>query len=115
MVMRKMIRAVFGLLLLVVIFLALVPGSIGRIVPSDTQQHSLAFLIMPIVACAGWPKISALRLWLLFALFGGAIELCQQWMAIGRTAQWQDWFTNVIAATFAIAAVMFVRKLLRLR
>lgn len=105
-------RSLFWLAAAVALFLALVPGPLGMIIESGEQRHFLAFLVLPLLAVTGWPRISAVRHWLCFTAFGGAIELLQWWTALGRKAEWSDWINDMIAAAVAIA---LGRLLLHLR
>lgn len=99
---RTMARLIFWLLAACVLFLALVPGPLGQMIRSDTGRHFLAFLVLPAIAFAAWPEAGPFKLWLGFALFGGAIEISQWAMHLGREAQWSDWRNDLIAAAISL-------------
>lgn len=96
------LRSLFWLLAAAVLFLALVPGSLGEIIPSDVERHYLAFLVLPIVATYAWPRVPLPAMWLAFVIFGGVIEFLQLEMAIGRAAEWHDWVNDVVATTIGL-------------
>lgn len=50
-------------------------------------EHSLTVSSMLITAC-------------IVSLFGAAIELAQDWMGLGRGAEWIDWLADVSGAFF---------------
>ncbi len=97
-------KTLFWLLAAAVLFLALVPGSLGQIIPSETERHYLAFLVLPAVAAYAWPRVAMPVMWLVFAAFGGAIELLQSFMGMGRAAEWHDWLNDLVAITVSLAA-----------
>jgi hypothetical protein len=99
---RKWSKLLFFLLLAVVLGFALVPAPWEGPLHSDTSRHFLAFLVLPLVARRAWPTLPLWRVWLGFALFGGAIELMQLEMALGRQAEWRDWFNDLAATTVAL-------------
>lgn len=105
-------RSLFCLSLVVATFMALVPGPIGQIIESGPERHFLAFLMLPIFAGLGWPRISYRRLWLAFAAFGGLIELAQLVMAIGRSGRFIDWVIDCVAITVSLLILYHIRQLM---
>lgn len=105
-------KTLFWLLTAAVMFLALVPGPLGAIIPSDAERHYLAFLVLPAVAAYAWPRVPILAMWLVFVAFGGAIELLQFVMGLGREAEWNDWINDMTAITVSlvVCAVIFPRR-----
>lgn len=105
-------KMLFWLLAAAVLFLALVPGPLGAIIPSDAERHYLAFLVLPAVAAYAWPRVPTLVMWLVFVAFGGAIELLQFAMRLGREADWGDWINDMTAITVSlvVCAMIFPRR-----
>lgn len=108
---RYFARMAFILLIVIATFLALVPGPIGQIIESGPERHFLAFLVLPALAALGWPKISMFRLWVVFAVFGGLIEVAQLLMQVGRSGRLIDWAVDCIAITAALIIVAQLRNL----
>lgn len=105
-------KMLFWLLAAAVLFLALVPGPLGAIIPSDAERHYLAFLVLPAVAAYAWPRVPILIMWVVFVAFGGAIELLQSLMGLGREAEWSDWINDMVAITVSlvVGAVILRRR-----
>lgn len=99
---RRWSKLLFFLLLATVLGLALAPAPWEGPLQSDTSRHYLAFLVLPLVARRAWPRLPLWQLWLGFAVLGGAIELMQLEMALGRQAEWRDWFNDLGAITLAL-------------
>lgn len=108
---RSLTRSAFWLLTAIVLFFALVPGKLGTIIPSDTERHYLAFLVLPALAHYAWPRLSPLLLWLAFAAFGAMIELLQFEMNLGRAAEMHDWINDMSAAAISLAVSFAVLRL----
>lgn len=106
-------QILFWLLAAAVLFLALVPGPLGGIIASDVERHYLAFLVLPALAAYAWPRMSIPALWLAFVAFGGAIELLQLEMHLGRVGEWRDWINDMMATTISLvlaAAILRLRQ-----
>lgn len=105
-------QILFWLLAAAVLFFALVPGPLGEIISSDVERHYLAFLVLPALAAYAWPRMPIPALWLAFVLFGGAIELLQMEMALGRAGEWRDWTNDMMATTISlvVAAAILRRR-----
>jgi hypothetical protein len=100
---RALLKAMFWLSAGSVVFLAVVPGPLGQVIASGFQRHFLAFLILPALARATWPRVDAIKLLLAFAAFGAAIEGAQQAMQLGREAEWSDWLNDLYATMLSLA------------
>ncbi|HTG38215.1 hypothetical protein [Sphingomonas sp.] len=107
---QMVMRILFTVAVLSVTFFALVPGSLGAIIESGEQRHILAFAMLPAISALAWPRISLTLQWLGYTAFGGAIELAQGWMAVGRAAEMDDWLVDMAAATLALACVQLLRS-----
>lgn len=106
-------KLLFWLLAALVLFFALVPGNLGNIIPSDTERHYLAFLVLPAIAAYAWPRVPLPVMWLAFVGFGGLIEFLQMEMNLGRAAEWHDWMNDMVATTISLVvstAVLHVTR-----
>ncbi len=108
---KNVARVVFLLAIFTATFLALVPGPLGRIIESSALRHSLAFLVLPILAGLGWPSIGYRWLWLGFATFGGMIELAQWMMGMGRSGNLTDLLVDCVAIAAALIALHQIRQI----
>lgn len=94
----------------VTLYLALTPGPAGAIIADGTTRHMLAFIALPWMTMAAYPRLSPWWILIGHAVFGGGIELAQLWMAVGRHGAWLDWTLDVATATGAILVGMIVRR-----
>ncbi len=82
----------------------------------DKLKHIAAFLVLTVLARAGWPSV---RLWILalgLTGFGVAIELAQGLSGWGRTASLADVIADLIGLGLGVALIDGVRRLrVRLR
>lgn len=87
----------FLLGLAVGLWLALKPVGDGPpLIPWDKAQHFLAFWGLAGLGAAALPNRPLWLPALILAGYGGAIEGLQSLPAIGRDAEWADWFTDLI-------------------
>lgn len=99
----------------IVIYVCLKPGGLSAswIPRSDKLNHAIAYL-----ALAGWfGSLLSQRAWLWLAaallVFGGAIELAQDAMPFGRSAEWADMLANLVGIAMGlICAHWFGARLL---
>ncbi|WP_066544018.1 MULTISPECIES: hypothetical protein [unclassified Sphingomonas] len=101
----QIFKFAFVLALAAVLFLALTVTPWAGMVESDTVRHGFAFLVLPVLATIGWPRLSPWGQFAIFAGFGAAIELVQGYMAIGRVASLDDWIVDLIALSAALLAM----------
>lgn len=106
-------RLAFFVTAVVVTLFALLPGPLGQIIESGEERHLLAFAMLPALSSLGWPRVGPVRQWLGYALFGGAIELAQEWMGLGRHAELSDWLLDLAAAAISLALAHAIRRLIR--
>lgn len=92
-----------------VLGLAMAPGMICGVDLGGTSRHVLAFATLALAGSAIWPRLHPLLLFAGLAVFGGAIELVQMWPALGRHAEWGDWFDDLKASATVIGAVWLLR------
>ncbi|MCB2080036.1 MAG: hypothetical protein KDE55_20360 [Novosphingobium sp.] len=108
------IRAATGALFWIsgasILYLALAPGSLSFSLGNDTVDHTLAFIVLPLLAALAWPMVNHLTLWLALAVFGGSLELLQGGMAFGRDAAWTDWAVDLAAAAAMLVALRIMRR-----
>ncbi len=93
-----MLRFIFWLLLGGILAISIMPASDAPTVFADDKlNHILAFFVLSFMARIAWPRINALVLFVMLALFGGAIEILQFSMGLGRQADWMDFAADVLA------------------
>ncbi|WP_022672132.1 hypothetical protein [Novosphingopyxis baekryungensis] len=95
------------------LYLALTPGPAGAIVESGALRHMMAFLVLPWLAMAAYPQLSAWFVLFLMSVFGGLIELGQLGMNVGRHGSWLDWLLDTGTAAAAIVIALAWRRLSR--
>lgn len=104
-----LVKLAFLVLTAAVLFLALTPGPLGAVIESGEHRHLLAFTLLPLVGSLAWPRLSLRAQFAFYAVLGGAIELVQAWMAVGRQGEWLDWAIDCAAAAAALLVVGLVR------
>jgi hypothetical protein len=70
----------------------------------DKVEHSLAFVSLTILACAGFPNAALVRIGERLSFLGAIIEVVQSIPALHRDCDILDWLTD----TGAIAAVLLI-------
>ena len=106
-------RLAMPAILVAVSFLALTPGEAGTVIASGELRHALAFGILPLLMTLAYPRLPGVALWLLLAAFGGAIEVAQGAMEMGRHPEWQDFRTDLLFATAGTLASRLLARWLR--
>ena len=94
-------RPLYFLLVAVLLVIALLPQPLAPAgTPNDKVNHILAFFTLAFFARLLWrdTRAGVVIGWL--ALFGGAIEILQATMGLGRDGDWID-FAADMAAVFA--------------
>jgi glycopeptide antibiotics resistance protein len=110
---RTVLRVLYGVLVLAVLVIALLPAPDAVEVFSwDKLNHMAAFVVLACCAKLLWPSRNFVRPFLLLALFGIAIEVLQWDMGFGRDADWRDVVADVIATLVGLA---IARGILALR
>jgi hypothetical protein len=104
-------RMLYCVLLAAMLYLALTPGPLRDIVPVSEHRHVLAFAVLPIVSSLAWPRLSLRLQFAFYAALGGAIELVQSGMGLGRQGTLQDWLVDCAAAAVALVLVGIWRRL----
>lgn len=75
----------------------------------DKFQHMLAFFTLTVLAGAGWPRISLVRLALWLSFVGVGIEVVQSIPALHRTGDWRDWLADSLAIVAGLVPVLVLR------
>lgn len=107
---RSLFRAALWIAGAIAFYLALTPGPAGEIIADGTIRHMLAFLALPWLTMIAYPRLSARWILAAHAIFGGAIELAQLAMAVGRHGSWLDWGLDVATATVAVLIGRAIRR-----
>ncbi|WP_460098361.1 VanZ family protein [Qipengyuania sp. 483] len=95
---ETLIRIGFLALLAVIFVMANMPGNDAPSVFSyDKLNHMLAFFVLSVGATIAWPRANPLVAVALLSIYGGAIELSQWVMNLGRQADWRDIAANSVA------------------
>lgn len=107
-------RAVFWISLVFALVMALLPhppAALGLI--NDKLQHMTAFATLTILAVLGFRGLRHRTIFLLLALFGGAIEILQMIPALHRDADVNDWLADCAAILAALLFTAVMRRLWR--
>lgn len=105
-----LLRTSFVALLCVMLYFALTPGPLGGLIPVSEHRHVLAFSILPLVSSLAWPNLSYRLQFIGYAMLGGAIEIAQNGMHLGREGNLYDWMVDCIAAAIVLALVALWRR-----
>ena len=99
-------RVVFGLGVLAAVFIgyqSLIPSSSQtNIEHFDKLVHCIAYMGLAVLFCVSVSKAWRIRAGLLVIAYGGALELLQHFMNLGRTGSWLDMLANVVGAVIGI-------------
>lgn len=99
-------KLVFGLGVLAALFIgyqSLIPSS--NLPPADNLDkfvHCIAYMGLAVLFCVSVSKAWRIRAGLLVMAYGGALELLQHFMNLGRTGSWLDMLANVVGAIIGI-------------
>jgi len=78
--------------------------------PTDTEQHTLAFVTLAVLAVLAWPKLRLVWIWLGLSLFGALIECVQAIPALHRDAELRDWLVDNAAVLAILLAAFALRR-----
>jgi VanZ family protein len=98
-----------------VLSFALAPAMPFDMSLGGSVQHIFAFTVLASLAFFFWPNAIPQLIWSGLVGFGGLIELLQGWMALGRQAEWTDWFVDIIAVSLTMAVIGAVRLVRNVR
>lgn len=112
-VMQIWLRLFYLVLIVVMLVLALAPGTVLGVWGSGENRHAFAFLVLPIASSVAWPRIGPVRQFLFYSAIGGGIEIAQGLIHVWHSAKWSDWFVDMGAAALALGVVTLVRWLAR--
>ena len=99
-----------GLLGLVLYFTLAAPGVERRFPGGDKMAHGAGFFALMLWYAALVERRHYLALGLTLLALGGAIELAQGWMALGRRAEWADFFANGGGIVLATGLSLLTRQ-----
>jgi VanZ family protein len=101
------VRRIFGIAALVwagaIIFQSLEPSNAQASIPHlDKIVHALAYFGLGCATLPALPRIAPGKIWLAITGMGGAIELAQRLMDLGRSGDVMDACANAAGALLAI-------------
>lgn len=105
-------RLTFWVALIFAVTMALVPkppavlGEMG-----DKYQHMLAFATLAVLASAGYPRATWLRIAERLSFLGALIEVLQSIPALHRDCDIMDWLADTASILAALAVVALIRRL----
>ena len=105
-------RLLFFALAGLILCAALMPDPGDGVSLGGPVLHALAFAALAVFASVLWPRGSPIVLVAGLVVFGASIELLQGWMALGREADWSDWFADVNATIATVMLVFLARAAL---
>jgi VanZ family protein len=106
---RLWLRRAFFVCVALAFVMALVPQAPSLPLKHGSKvEHMLAFLTLGALAAAGWRERSALAIFAVLAILGGALESFQAIPALNRDAEWLDWIADMAAAIIAIVLVRWL-------
>lgn len=79
--------------------------------PTDKVQHILAFVVLTILANAGYSRLRPMTVVFALAGFGALIEIVQAIPALHRSSDIVDWLADMAAALITMAIVIGLRRL----
>jgi hypothetical protein len=79
----------------------------------DKFEHSLAFVTLTILACAGFPRARLMRIGERLSFLGALIEVVQSVPALHRDCDIFDWMTDTAAIIVVLLLVAAVRRATR--
>lgn len=103
-------RVLFVAALVFALVMALVPHPPGVAEVNDKAQHSLAFVVLSVLAAGGWPEARLLRIGERLSFVGALIEVFQSIPALHRDCDPVDWVTDTVAIAAALLIVRLVRR-----
>ncbi|MGI4731219.1 MAG: VanZ family protein [Janthinobacterium lividum] len=104
-----LIRVLFVAALAFALFMAFVPHPPGVAEVNDKAQHSLAFVVLSVLAAYGWPDVPLPRIAERLSFVGALIEVVQSIPALHRDCDIMDWLTDTAAIIVALLIVRLVR------
>jgi VanZ family protein len=106
--MRGLLKASFWAALVATLWFALYPKP-PQILPTDKEQHLLAFFTLSLLAFGAFGTKRWLAIAAAMAALGGAIELLQLIPELHRDADVVDWLYDCAAIAVAAAVMLTAR------
>jgi len=85
------------------------PAVLGEM--GDKYQHMLAFATLAVLASAGYPRATWLRITERLSFLGALIEVLQSIPALHRDCDIMDWLADTASILAALAVVALIRRL----
>ena len=113
----KLARALFLLLVAVVLYLTLIPTpphvALDSLPYGDKIEHFLAFGSLAVMARLGFPRVVSWQMLEHLSFLGAMIEVAQATPGLGRDCDWHDWLADTVGAGVALGLVGLVLGRLR--
>jgi len=97
-------------LLAIVIYLCLEPSDGGASLVNDKLAHCLAFFALTVWFVALVERRVYWSVAIAMLAIGGAIEVAQEAMALGRTGDWYDFLADAIGVAAGVAISLPIRE-----
>lgn len=107
----RICRVLLGLGILLAVVLALSPKPPHLPIDSlgDKFEHSLAFVVLTLLAAGGFPDARLARIGERLSFLGAMIEVAQSIPVLHRDCDILDWATDTIAITVTLLIVAVIR------
>lgn len=107
----RICRVLLGLGILLAVVLALLPQPPHLPIDSlgDKFEHSLAFVVLSLLAAGGFPDVRLTRIGERLSFLGAMIEVAQSIPVLHRDCDILDWATDTIAIIVTLLIVAAVR------
>lgn len=100
---RLPLRFCVGLYSLFIVWVSLRPAGTGGAIPHlDKVLHLLVYACLALGMALAWPKLSKFKVFWACVVFGGAMELAQGFIGIGRMASFYDGLANSLGAALGV-------------
>lgn len=107
----RICRVLLGLGILLAVVLALLPQPPHLPIDSlgDKFEHSLAFVVLSLLAAGGFPDVRLTRIGERLSFLGAMIEVAQSIPVLHRDCDILDWATDTIAIIVTLLIVAAIR------
>ena len=109
----KLARALFLLLVGVVLYLTLVSDpphvALDRLPYGDKIEHFMAFGSLAVMARLGFARVPTWQMLEHLSFLGAMIEVAQATPGLGRDCDWHDWVADTMGAALGLALVLVLR------
>ena len=103
---HRLAKPLFWAALIFAYVVAVMPADEApQILASDKLEHMLAFFTLAVLGRLAYRSVPAVRIGLLLAIFGAAIEFTQMIPSLHRDGDVRDWIADVIALSVGLLLV----------